>query len=129
MVHRIQTTMAVGYSAMGAWCVLAPASVITLSLTSTFARVDATTMLLMQCFGAQAVTTGLLLGTATMTAASFKAFGLAMLPYLGFNVWFGVGPGKGMFTPVLGLDFVGNIVFALGSAWCVRLLEEREKGQ
>ncbi|KAH8599538.1 hypothetical protein B0O99DRAFT_737310 [Bisporella sp. PMI_857] len=52
-------------------------------------------MLLTRCFGAQAMTVGLLLFTSDMTARSFTAFGLAMLPYLGFNAWFLGGPGKG----------------------------------
>jgi hypothetical protein len=57
-----------------------------------------------------------------MTRRSFQAFGLAMIPYLGFNAWFGLGPGKGVFTPWLWLDFVGNVTFGLGSFYCASLL-------
>jgi hypothetical protein len=81
----------------------------------------------MRCFGAQATTCGLLLGTTTMTKRSFTAFGLAMIPYLAFNAWFGIGPGRGMFTSLLWLDFVGNITFGLGSFYCASLLTETKQ--
>ncbi|KAJ6027395.1 uncharacterized protein N7446_004009 [Penicillium canescens] len=90
--------MSLGYSGMGAWCLLFPSSVITLCLTPRYISFDHTTLLLMRCFGAQATTCGMLLGTATMTRRSFQAFGLAMIPYLAFNAWFGLGPGKGQDT-------------------------------
>lgn len=73
------------------------------------------------------MTAGLLLGTAPMNERSFAAFGLAMIPYLLFNGWFGVGPGRGVFTPLLTLDFVGNMFFGLGSAYCWKLLREQRE--
>lgn len=81
----------------------------------------------MRCFGAQAMTVGLLLGTAPMNEYSFTAFGIAMVPYLAFNAWFGIGPGRGVFTPVLALDFVGNVFFGLGSIYCAKLLREQRE--
>ncbi len=81
----------------------------------------------MQCFGAQAMTAGLLLGTADMTERSFAYFGLAMIPYVAFNCWFGLGPGRNIFTPLIWMDFVGNCFFGLGSAYCVRLLREQRE--
>lgn len=81
----------------------------------------------MRVFGAHAVTCGLLLGTADMSRRSWSAFGLAVASFMGFNVWMGIGPGKGMFTKWLWMDFVGNAAFALGSAWCVKLLGEQEE--
>ncbi|KAJ5657543.1 uncharacterized protein N7484_001192 [Penicillium longicatenatum] len=119
--------MSIGYSGMGAWCLFLPSTVIGLSLTPQYVSYDRTTLLLMRCFGAQAMTCGLLLGTATMTKRSFTAFGLAMIPYLTFNAWFGIGPGQGMFTPLLWLDFVGNVTFGLGSLYCASLLTETKK--
>lgn len=87
----------------------------------------------MRCFGAQAMTSGLLLSTTTINAQAFKIFGLSMVPYLVFNAWFaaewlGFGAGReggigSMFTKVLLLDFVGNCVFMGGSLWAARLLE------
>lgn len=80
----------------------------------------------MRCFGAQAMTTGLLLGISDMTVRSFTAFGLAMIPYLGFNAWFGIGPGRGMFTKLLWMDFAGNVVFLSGSLVAAIMLRNEE---
>ena len=71
--------------------------------------------------------TGLLLAASTMTARSFTAIGLAMIPYLGFNAWFGIGPGRGMFTKWLWMDFIGNMVFLSGSLVAVKLLRDDEE--
>ena len=81
----------------------------------------------MRCFGAQAMTTGLLLGVSPMNEGSFTFFGLAMIPYLMFNAWFLIGPGRGVFTKLLLMDFVGNVVFGAGSAYCVKLLREQRE--
>jgi hypothetical protein len=78
----------------------------------------------MRCFGAQAMTSGLLLGVSDMTAGSFTAFGFAMMPYLGFNAWFGIGPGRGVFTKWLWMDFIGNIVFLGGSLFAAKSLKD-----
>ena len=75
------------------------------------------------------MTAGLLLGVSPMDALSFASFGYARIPYLAFNAWFVLGPGPGVLTKWLIMDFVGNIFFGLGSAYCVKLLkEQREKG-
>lgn len=81
----------------------------------------------MRCFGAQAMISGLLLGVAPMNARSFNAFALAMMPFLGFNAWFIVGPGREMFTNWLLMDLVGNVFYAVGSAYCARVLEGEGK--
>jgi hypothetical protein len=105
-------------------CLLHPTSAIRLSLAPEYITLDRTPLLIMRCFGAQAVTCSLLLGVVDMTRKSFLAFGAAMVPYLGFNAWFGVGPWRGVFTPWLWLDFVGNAGFFFGSLWCARLVGE-----
>jgi hypothetical protein len=75
------------------------------------------------------MTCGLLLGVSDMTVNSFTAFGLAMVPYLGFNAWFGVGPGRGVFTKWLWMDFIGNAVFLSGSLLAAKLLKDEEDEQ
>ena len=109
-------------------CLLHPSSVITLGFTPPYAAMcNWTTSLMMRCFGAQAMTCGLLLGTSTMTASSFRAFGLAMIPFLFYNFWFsGVGPAPGVLTSLLALEVLGNLFFCLGSLYCARLLREVE---
>ena len=70
-----------------------------------------------------------------MTAKSFTLFGLAMIPYIAvFNFWYGgFGPGAGMFTGFMWLDFLGNLGFMGGSFWAGWLLsgegEEEGKGK
>jgi hypothetical protein len=71
---------------------------------------NTTTSLFVRCFGAQAMTCGLVLGTSTMTPFSFTAFGIAMVPYL---MW---------------MVFVGNVFFGAGSLYCAKLLREQEEG-
>lgn len=73
------------------------------------------------------MTCGLVLGTSEMTVFSFTAFGLAMIPYIGWNIWFGIGPAKGMTTNWMWLDFVGNLFFMGGSLWCAKALREGAK--
>lgn len=74
------------------------------------------------------MTCGLVLGTSTMTSFSFRAFGLAMLPYIGWNYWFGgIGPGRGMVTSLMWMDFLGNVFFCAGSFYCAGLLQEQEE--
>ncbi|KAL2798990.1 hypothetical protein BJX66DRAFT_294538 [Aspergillus keveii] len=107
-------------------CLLYPTSAIRLSLAPQYITLDRAPVLIMRCFGAQAMTCGLLVGVADMSRKSFLAFGAAMVPYLGFNAWFGIGPGRGVFTPWLWLDFVGNVGFFVGSLWCAQLVGEAE---
>ncbi|KAK3359551.1 hypothetical protein B0T25DRAFT_564541 [Lasiosphaeria hispida] len=128
-VRRLQTAMATGYATLGAWVLMHPSSVLSLGFTAPYAAMtNATTTLLARCFGAQAMTCGLVLGTSTMTSFSFTAFGLAMIPYIfGFNYWFGLGPARGMMTSLIWLDFVGNVFFGLGSLYCAKLLREQEE--
>ena len=112
---------------MGAVVLLDPATIIKLSLTPSYAIVNRTTQLMMRCFAAQAMTSGLLLGISPMDRRSFISFGLAMVPYLLFNGYFLLGPGRGVFTNWLIADFVGNVFFGLGSAYCAKLLGEQSE--
>lgn len=92
-----------------------------------YAVVNRVNSLLMQCFGAQAMTCGLVLGTSQMTSKSFTIFAAAMIPYIvAFNGWFGLGPQRGLLTNWLWLDFAGNIFFLSGSLYCARLLKKPE---
>ncbi|KAK4457640.1 hypothetical protein QBC42DRAFT_278641 [Cladorrhinum samala] len=127
MVRRLQTAMATAYAGLGAWVLIHPSSVIALCLTPKYAAMaNTTTRLFARCFGAQAMTCGLLLGTSDMTPFSFTAFGVAMVPYLAWNVWFGVGPARGMVNELMLIDFVGNLFFMGGSLWCAKVLREEE---
>lgn len=112
-------------------CLFHPSSVISLGFTPEYiALSNETTDLLFRCFGAQAMTCGLLLGTSEMSSFSFTAFGLAMIPYIGWNYWCsGIGPGGGMINSMMWLDFCGNVFFMLGSLWCAKVLREEGSRQ
>ena len=73
------------------------------------------------------MTPGLLLGTTPANERTFASFGLAMIPYFVFNAWFIVGPGRGVSTKWLFIDLIGNVTFALGSAYCFTLLKEQRE--
>jgi hypothetical protein len=103
--------------------------VIATSLAPQYALTNSTTSLLMRCFGAQAMTAGFLLRTSNVTTTSFTAFGVSMIPYLGFNAWFIIGPGRDFFTNWLWMDFVGNMVFLSGSLFAAKLLKDDEEEQ
>jgi hypothetical protein len=78
-----------------------------------------------RCFGAQAMTCGVLLGAAPMNPTSFRVFAASMLPYIAWNFWVAFSPkGRSIFTNLIWFDFLGNIVFAGGSLYCAKLLSE-----
>ncbi|KAL4874461.1 hypothetical protein BJY04DRAFT_203928 [Aspergillus karnatakaensis] len=123
-IRIIQLAMSLCYSGLGAWCLLHPSSVITLSFRAPYKSLDYTSQLLMQFFGAQALTTGLLLGVSNMDRFGFLMFGVAMVPYMMFDLWYGIGPGRelGVFTGWLWVDFVATVGFCAGAGGCVWLL-------
>lgn len=94
---------------MGGACVVAPGALLHLSLTKPPPLDDAATLLIFQCFGAQACLCGLLLLTARMDARAFKAWTMAMLPFLVFDAYFYQ---NGMLTTFGAVgDCAGNILF------------------
>jgi hypothetical protein len=50
-----------------------------------------------------------------------------MILYVAFNAGFGIGPGRGAFTEWLFMDFIGTVFFGLGSAYCVKLIQEQRE--
>ena len=105
---HIQYVLAGIFLGLGGWCLVAPDMVETLVLTPDYRDASATSRLLFQCFGAQAVLAGVLLLVSTLSPRGFLIFGLAgSLPFFVFNYYFlYVVP---MFTNWMALDFAGNI--------------------
>jgi hypothetical protein len=105
---RIQRSLASVFLLLGGWCLLAPAQVERLALRPEYVIGNATSALLMGCFGAQAVLAGVVILCSRFTPRTFLVFGLAgSLPFVCFNYYFYfVQP---MFTAWMLLDFVGNI--------------------
>lgn len=116
LARRLRITQSVIFLILGGWCVLSPATVETLSLKPEYRHLSATSTLLLQCFGAQALLVGLLGLVSRFTATTFLVFGLcASLPFFVFNAWFVFV--SEMFTALMLLDFAGNASFlAIGIA-------------
>lgn len=103
-----QRLIAAVFLVLGAWCVLLPAMVIDLGTqpgVSTGSRLE---VVLMGCFGAQAILAGLFAWTSRFTRTTFLAYGLALLPFFVFDYWFwGVEP---IFNWTILGDVVGNAI-------------------
>jgi NADH:ubiquinone oxidoreductase subunit K len=106
--RHIQWLIAAVFFILGGWALLAPRSVIDLTLLPEY-RLDARILpFTVACFGAQAMIAGLFAAFSRFTRATFLAYGLALLPFFAFNWWFTfVDP---VFTYLGLLDAVGNII-------------------
>jgi len=101
-----QRLIALPFLVLGGWCLLMPGMVERLVLRPEYYHGDTTTALLMGCFGAQAVLSGLFALFSRFTRATFLAYGIALLPFFWFNYWFVfVVP---VFNAWMALDFVSN---------------------
>ena len=102
------------FLALGGWALLAPRSVIALTIRPEYQSDDFLAVFAVACFGAQACLFALVAFTAVFTRRTFAAYGLALLPFFVFNWWFYFR------VPLLNefgmLDFVGNLVM-LGLCW------------
>lgn len=107
----IQRLIAVPFLGLGAWCLFFPGMVERLSLLPAYQHQSATTALLFGCFGAQAMLAGLFAAFSRFTRATFLAYGLALLPFSGFNYWFVfVVP---MFSAWMALDLGANVAMLI----------------
>ena len=102
-VRSIQWLLAAVFFGLGGWCVVWPASVMALAIRPEF-RSDA--LIAVGCFGAQAMIAGTFAAFSRFTRATFLAYGVALIPFFGFDAWFYfVRP---MLTPIGLLDAAGN---------------------
>ena len=106
--RQIQVALSAIFIVLGAWCVVAPGNVEGLMLRPEYQHQDATTHVLLGCFGAQAILAGTLLYLADLSPSAFLMFGLiGSIPfYIFFNWYFYfVQP---MFTSLMLVDVLGN---------------------
>lgn len=102
----IQRLIAVPFLGLGGWCLLLPSMVERLTLTPAYQHNSETSALLIGCFGAQAVLSGLFAAFSRFTRTTFLVYAIALLPFFWFNYWFVfVVP---VFNAWLALDFVSN---------------------
>ncbi|GLQ23831.1 hypothetical protein GCM10007853_17050 [Algimonas ampicilliniresistens] len=118
--RRIQTLLALVFLGLGGWCLLMPAMVERLALLPEFQHNSATTRLLMGCFGPQAVLCGTVILLSEFKAKTFLVFGLVgSIPFFAFNYYFLFV--VQMFTPLMWLDFAGNVAILTLCLWGWRL--------
>ena len=107
-VRHIQWAIAAVFFILGGWALLAPRSVIALTFLPEYRAGTPILPFAIACFGAQAMIAGLFAAFARFTRATFLAFGIALLPFFAFDIWFTlVDP---VFTALGWLDAVGNAI-------------------
>lgn len=107
--RTIQYAIAAVFFVLGGWCLIAPQSVIDLTVRPDYRPDDAIAPLLVGCFGAQACLAGLFAAFSIFTRATFLAYGVAVLPFFGFNYYYYfVEP---VFNELILLDAAGNLIF------------------
>lgn len=101
-----QRMIAVPFLVLGAWCLFLPRMVERLGFQPDYLHQSDTTALLIGCFGAQAILSGLFAAFSRFTRTTFLVYGIALLPFFWFNYWFVfVVP---IFSGWMALDFVAN---------------------
>ena len=101
-----QRLIAVPFLVLGAWCLLMPNMVERLGTNPEYYEGSTTTAVFIGCFGAQAVLSGLFAAFSRFTRTTFLVYGLALLPFFGFNYWFVFE--VPVFNRWMLLDFVSN---------------------
>ncbi|HEU0311191.1 MAG TPA: hypothetical protein VFR36_08245 [Sphingomicrobium sp.] len=120
--RRWQTLIAIVFLGLGGWCLIAPTSVVALTVLPRHQNDFQLTAITLGAFGAQAMLVGLVAATSQFTARTFLALGVAMLPFFAFDWWFYfVDP---VFNELILLDVAGNLVMlaaCLRGWWLLRL--------
>jgi len=103
----IQRLISLPFLFLGGWCLFLPGMLEGLTLTPAYQHNSETSRLLIGCFGAQAMLSGLFAAFSRFTRTTFLVYAIALLPFFWFNYWFVfVVP---MFNAWLALDFVSNL--------------------
>ena len=112
---QIQRLIALPFLILGSWCLLAPTMVERLGVNPEYQHLSTTSAVLMGCFGSQAVLSGLFAWFSRFNRTTFLVYGIALLPFFGFNYWFVyVVP---VFNGWMALDLVSNAVMLGLCVW------------
>ena len=115
----VQRLIALPFLVLGSWCIFMPRMVLELALTPEYRQLSVTTILLMGCFGSQAVLSGLFAWFSRFTRTTFLVYGIALLPFFWFNYWFVfVEP---VFSQWMALDFASNAAMLGLCVWGWRI--------
>ena len=102
-----QRLIAVPFLVLGAWCLFLPGQVERLGFRPEYLHASTTTAVLIGCFGAQAILSGLFAAFSRFTRTTFLVYGVALLPFFWFNYWFVfVVP---VFNELMLIDFAANL--------------------
>jgi hypothetical protein len=112
--RSLQTVLASVFFVLGGWCVVAPASVMALSVRPAYQSSAPIVPILVACFGSQALISGLFALTSRFTRLTFLAYGIGLLPFFAFDVYFYTV--KPMLTDLGLADLVGNLIM-LAICW------------
>ena len=104
----LQRLIAAVFIGLGGWCLIAPASVVSLTVLPEHQAYSTLVLVSIGAFGAQACLAGLFAAFSVFTRQTFLAYAIALLPFFGFDWWFySVRP---LFNELILLDVVGNVV-------------------
>jgi hypothetical protein len=104
----IQRLIATVFFVLGGWCLVAPGSVIALTVRPEHQSNTLLALVTMGAFGAQACIAGLFAALSRFTHRTFAAYGISLLPFLVFDWWFYAI--KPLFNELILLDVVGNVI-------------------
>lgn len=110
----LQWLIAAVFLGLGGWCLIAPGSVIALTVRPEHQSQSLLALVTIGAFGAQACIAGLFAAFSVFTRRTFLAYGIALLPFFVFDWWFyAVEP---LFNALILLDAVGNVIM-LALCW------------
>ena len=109
---HIQRLLAFVFLGLGGWALFFPSHVLSIGIRPELNNGDPVTVIIMGCFGAQAVLGGTIMLLSRFTARTFLVFGIiGSVPFFVFNYYFVFV--TEIFTQWMLLDFAGNIaIFA-----------------
>jgi hypothetical protein len=103
-----QWSIAVPFITLGGWCLLWPGTVEALSLNPDHYIGTQASRILMGCFGAQAILSGLFAAFSRFTRVTFLVYGSALLPFFWFNYHFTIT--EPVFNSYMLIDVISNTV-------------------
>lgn len=109
-----QILIAVPFVVLGGWALLSPATVQLVAFRPEVRLEARIVNVVIGAFGAQALLGALFILTSRFSRWSFAAYGLALLPFFGFNYWFLYV--ELLFSAGMAIDFVANLAML---AFCV----------
>jgi hypothetical protein len=114
-VRIIQAGIASVFMILGAWCLLAPASVLELTVRPEYRSDALIAQVAVGAFGAQAMIAGLFAAFSRFTRATFGAYAVVLLPFFVFDWWFYVV--EPVFNELILLDAFGNVIMLALCVW------------